>query len=131
MRQGTACSISGLPAQIGKTVVKGTITEGHARVIAPALNVILRYPGDRLQPYIGGGPVVAFIKVFDDGGTSSEIGYNALAGIRWLVTRNIGVFAEAKYLRASYIAEDVFSPGLGIKGDYKASHLFLGTSFHF
>ena len=55
----------------GFTVFQGTITEGRARVIAPALNVILRYPGDRLQPYIGAGPTVAFLKIFEDGGTSS------------------------------------------------------------
>jgi opacity protein-like surface antigen len=112
-------------------VVQGTITEGHVRVIAPALNVILRYPGDRLQPYIGAGPVVAFIKTFDDGDTSSEIGFNALAGIRWLVTRHVGLFAEAKYLRAAYTSDHALSPTLNIKGDYAASHILVGASFHF
>jgi len=34
--------------------------------------------------------------------------------------------AEAKYLHASYVANDAFGPGIGIKGDYAASHIFVG-----
>ena len=111
--------------------VEGTITGGDARVIAPALNVILRYPGKRLQPYIGGGPMLAFIKTFDDGGTSSEVGFNVLAGIRVLATQRFGLFAEGKYMRAGYSSDHGLAPTLNIKGDYSASHILVGTSFHF
>jgi hypothetical protein len=111
--------------------VEGTVTGGDARVIAPALNVILRYPGKRLQPYIGGGPMIAFIKTFDGGDTSSEIGFNVLGGIRLLLGQRVGIFAEGKYMRAGYSSDHGLAPALNIKGDYSASHILVGTSFHF
>jgi opacity protein-like surface antigen len=111
--------------------VEGTITAGDVRVIGPALNVILRYPGKRLQPYIGGGPMVAFIKTFDEGDTSSEIGFNVLGGIRLLLSQRVGIFAEGKYMRAGYSSDHGLAPTLNIKGDYSASHILVGTSFHF
>lgn len=115
----------------GFIFIRGTTTEGHARVIAPALNIIIRYPGARFQPYIGAGPALAIIKVFDDGGTSSRLGISALAGVRLLVTNHLGLFAEYKYLRASYESDHAITQTLGVKGDYSANHLVVGASYHF
>jgi len=61
----------------------------------------------------------------------SYLSFNALAGVRWLLTRNVGLFAEAKYLRASYTSNVKLSPVTRIEGDYAAGHILVGSSFHF
>ena len=115
----------------GPLLVSGTVTEGHMRVLVPALNVMARYPGNKFQPYVGVGPALAIIKTFDDGSTSAKVGFNAFVGIRFMLTNQFGLFTEYRYLRTSYESDHALTSTLGIKGDYSASHILVGCSRHF
>lgn len=70
-------------------------------------NLIARYPGDLIQPYIGGGLGLSFVNV--DGQvqsaagnrTSSEVligaGVQVILGVRLIVTNHVFGFAEYRY----------------------------------
>jgi outer membrane protein W len=139
------------------------VSEGsHLRVTTLAFNVIARakmmcerdderrsdarrvderdYRPDfcRLQPYVGAGLGVFFARAKDIDGSSSDNavpGLNALAGVRYFVTRNVAVFGEYKYNRASFSFDSIDngSPGGqgGFKGTYSASMIVGGLSYHF
>ena len=63
-------------------------------------------PTGRVQPYIGGGPSLVATRVkldapalgerFSD--TVAELGADLRAGLTFMLTRNVGVFAEGRYL---------------------------------
>jgi outer membrane protein W len=125
---------------VGASITNGGISTAalasgaHFRVLTVAFNLIARYPGATLQPYAGVGLGIFFAKISDDGGSSSDNGVpglNALGGIRWLITKQLGVFAEYKYTRATFEFDNIVTPGTGLEGDYSASHIAGGVSIHF
>jgi opacity protein-like surface antigen len=137
---------------------QGAIPGSHLRVTTAAFNVVARAHmacdddrtdrsdiGSRgtsperdnrglchLQPYVGVGPGVFFAKTSN--GTSSSdngvVGFNALAGVRYFVTDKVAFFGEYKYNRATFEFDSVTGGG-GLTGDYSASHVVGGLSFHF
>jgi opacity protein-like surface antigen len=115
----------------GPTPVTSTISEGTARVLAPSLNLMVRYPGERFQPYAGIGPALAVIKTIKDGGTSANVGVNIMAGARFFLEKDVSLFTEFQYLRTTFEADHAINPTFGVKGDYSASHLLVGLSWHF
>ena len=77
----------------------------HVRVATWAVNWIVRYPGKHLQPYAGVGPGIFWGRLSGiDLGTGSDtsLGLNALAGIRFFLTKNMALFGEYKYNRTSF-----------------------------
>lgn len=103
----------------------------HIRMTTWAFNWVARYPGERFQPYAGVGLGIFWARLSgnDYGGSGSDtsLGLNALAGVRLLVTRHIGLFAEYKYNRASFdLGGDVMLHTL-----YQAHNLVGGLSVHF
>ena len=99
------------------------------------INVVVRYQ-TQLEPYAGVGIGVFFARLKDGGSgeTSSDtsVGLNTQLGLRYLVTKNVSVFGEWKYNRASFN----FSPSPtqatgGVKGDYSAHILAFGVGYHF
>lgn len=111
----------------------GTMPGSHLRVTTLAFNLIARYPGERIQPYIGGGLGVFFARS-SNGTTSTDDavpGANALAGVRLFVTKRIAVFGEYKFQYAHFNFDDAFFRGSGISGDYRAHNAVGGLSFHF
>jgi opacity protein-like surface antigen len=68
-----------------------------------------RFPQGRLQPYvgIGGGAFIARLSTrtspFDENkdiaDTDVQPGVQALAGLRWFLTRNVALFAEYKFVQ--------------------------------
>ena len=110
------------------------ITGSHIRMTTVALNVILRYPGDRFQPYIGGGPGY-FIMNASDGsasGTDTAWGVSALAGLKVFLTENWGIYAEYKYNHATFRDSAGTSFGTATaQADYDAHMIVGGLAFHF
>jgi opacity protein-like surface antigen len=53
-----------------------------------------------------------------------------VVGVRYLFTQQVALFAEYKYNRATFEFDTATSGG-GLKGDYSASHVVGGLSFHF
>ena len=106
----------------------------HIRVAAWAVNWIVRYPGERFQPYAGGGPGIYWGRISGNEsdpafGTASDtsLGLNALAGTRFLLTKKIGLFAEYKYNRATFD----FGGNVSLHVLYQAHHFVGGLSLHF
>ena len=116
------------------------LTGLHHHVITwDIATIMFRYPGYRLQPYIGIGPSLFFatLKGSDapTGQSAMDIGLNAEAGIRYYITRNWAFFGEGKYNRArlgytSNDSNDAAEP-FGFRATYSALTLSLGVSYHF
>src|SRR5919108_4771570 len=62
----------------------------HVRVFTTAINVIVRYPNTRFQPYAGVGLAYVNAKVSDESfsTSSSSPGLNLLVGLKGFVTKN-------------------------------------------
>ena len=108
-------------------------------IIWDIATIMFRYPGYRLQPYIGIGPSLFFATLkgpdAPPGQSAMDIGLNAEAGIRYYVTRNWTLFGEGKYNRArlGYTSNDSdpAADPFGFRATYSAFTLSLGVSYHF
>ena len=115
----------------------GVLTGDHFRVLtwAPA-NLVFRYPSTRLQPYIAVGPGIFFAQVtttqtgFEGSQTSTKVGLNAQAGLRYYITRRVTVFGEWKYnyTRFNFSENDT---QFGFKATYSMNHVVFGLAYHF
>jgi opacity protein-like surface antigen len=133
-------------------------TSSHLRVTTLAFNAIARakmmcdYDDDRrsdalrardtdtrrdfcrLQPYAGAGLGLFFARASSAGSSVSDNaapGLNALAGVRYYITRGVAVFGEYKYNRVNLDFDNLGGTGAGLSGTYSVSHVVGGLSFHF
>ena len=122
----------------GSATVSG-LSGVHQRLITWDMDVIFRYPGYRLQPYIGIGPSFYFASLkgpaAPPGQSATSIGFNAEGGIQYYLTRRWTLFGEGKYNRArmdyssnhSNPAADPF----GFRATYSAFTFSIGIGYHF
>jgi opacity protein-like surface antigen len=111
----------------------------HQRVITWDADVIFRYPGYRLQPYIGIGPSFYFANLkgptAPPGQSATSIGFNVEGGLRYYITRNWALFGEGKYnwARMDYSSNhsDPNADPFGFRATYSALGLSLGISYSF
>ena len=106
--------------------------EAELRVTTVALNLVMRYPGEVWQPYIGGGP--GFFRTTgkaDFSDSTTGVGFSFIAGLRVFVIQHFAVFGEYKYFGGTFKFDEAFGPGAGIETDYKGSHILGGISYHF
>jgi len=104
--------------------------------IAP-LNLMFRYPGNRLQPYIGIGPGIFIASIKDPAITqgdnsqsSTKLGVNTLIGVRYFLTRHVSAFAEGKYNYVRFNFEE--NPNFfGFNATYTPINVAFGVSYHF
>lgn len=124
----------------GGSLTSGTLSGVHQRIIIwDVVTLMLRYPGNRLQPYIGVGPALFFASLkgptAPPGQSATAIGLNAEAGVRYFMTRHWALFGEGKYNRArlGYISNDsnAAADPFGFRATYSALTLSLGISYHF
>jgi len=109
------------------------------RVITWDVDMIFRYPGYRLQPYIGFGPSLYFANLkgpaAPPGQSATSIGFNVEGGLRYYITRNWALFGEGKYnwARMDYSSNhsDPNADPFGFRATYSALGLSLGISYHF
>ncbi len=107
----------------------GDFAGSHTRVATWALNWIVRYPGEWIQPYAGAGFGVFWGRLADSGGTSSSDvspGLNALAGIRAKLGQHFVFFTEYKYNRTSF---DFSAADFHVA--YQAHYVVGGLGFQF
>jgi outer membrane protein W len=97
-----------------------------------ALNVMLRYPGSRLQPYVGVGPGLFFARLSSNSPASTfgeaqatGLGLNTQVGLRYLFKTQISMFAEWKYNHVRLSFDSVPN------ATYTAHHLVFGVGYHF
>src|SRR6266849_1140521 len=111
----------------------------HQRIITWDADVIFRYPGYRLQPYIGIGPSFYFANLkgpaAPPGQSATSIGFNVAGGLRYYVTRHWALFGEGKYnqARMNYSSNhsDPNADPFGFRATYSALTLSLGISYSF
>jgi opacity protein-like surface antigen len=122
---GTPLTVTGVPG-----------VDFHVLTIAP-LNLMFRYPGNRLQPYIGIGPGIFIARLKDpsvtqgeDSQSSTKLGLNALIGVRYFLTRHVSAFAEGKYnyVRFNFAENPNF---FGFNATYTPINVAFGVSYHF
>ncbi|NWF71653.1 MAG: outer membrane beta-barrel protein [Nitrospirae bacterium] len=116
-------SINGQPGQFA-------VSESSLRVTAVAANLIARYPGKLLQPYLGIGVGAFYFNASDQfSGSQFVPGLNTQAGLKILATEEWGLFVEGKY---NYATIDNLDPsGYGLSGTYSAFNLLGGVAYHF
>lgn len=110
------------------------LSGAYQRVLTIAPNVMLRYPGKRVQPYLGIGPGIFLGRIKDpetgETQSSTRVGLNALVGVKYFVTPQVSVFTEGKinYAKFSYSDE----PNLfGFTATYFTQHITFGVGYHF
>ncbi|WP_455388735.1 outer membrane beta-barrel protein [Petrachloros mirabilis] len=124
----------------GGSLSSPTLPGVHQRMIIwDVITLMLRYPGNRFQPYIGVGPALFFASLegptAPPGQSGTAIGLNAEMGARYFITRHWAVFGEGTYNRAriGYISNDS-NPNadpFGFRATYSAFTANVGISYHF
>jgi opacity protein-like surface antigen len=114
----------------------GTINTigSHVRIATWAVNWIIRYPGERFQPYAGIGAGLFWGRVSgDDTGTGSDTspGLNALAGVRLFITQRFALFAEYKYNRVTFDFGGSGATAVDTHALYQVNNVVGGLSLHF
>jgi opacity protein-like surface antigen len=108
----------------------------HVLTIAP-LNFVFRYPGYRLQPYVGVGPGIFIARIKDPSITqgdnsqsSTQFGLNSFIGVRYYLTRHVSAFAEGKYnyVRFHFSENPNF---FGFNATYAPISVAFGIGYHF
>jgi opacity protein-like surface antigen len=123
----------------GGSLTSQSLVGIHQRIITWDMDVIFRYPGYRLQPYIGIGPsfYLAELKGPDapPGQSATSIGFNAEGGVQYYLTRQWTLFGEGKYnyARMSYSSNDSDpnADPFGFRATYNAFTLSIGIGYHF
>ena len=113
-----------------------TTADPSLRTLTWAVNAVVRYPGEKFQPYAGIGLGVFFADLHSQGAKDDNAvpGLNALAGARYFFTREVALFGEYKYAQASFNFGQAVSTGAGstaLKGDYSANMFVVGVTAHF
>lgn len=120
--------------------VSGTFGGVHHRMIIwDVATLIFRYPGNRLQPYVGIGPALFLARLSGPaappGQSATMIGLNAELGARYYITRSWALFGEGQYHRArlGYTSNDDNGAAdpFGFRATYSALTFSLGVSYHF
>jgi hypothetical protein len=103
------------------------------------VTLLLRYPGQRLQPYVGVGPAIYFARLqgpdAPPGQSGTAIGLNAEVGAHYLITRHWSLFGEGKYnyARIGYTSNDSDpnADPFGFRATYSAFIVSFGLAYHF
>jgi opacity protein-like surface antigen len=128
----TDACLQGVPSLCPQVAVnKGTltITETSLRVTTLAANLIARYPGTVLQPYVGAGVGAFYFRgsgQFE--GHQFSPGFNGLAGLRILLTEQWALMVEGKYNLSNV---SILDPVYGLDGTYSIFHVVVGGSYRF
>ena len=124
----------------GGSQTSPTLPGVHQQMITWEIATLLfRYPGKRLQPYIGIGPALFFGSVkgptAPPGQSGTAIGLNAEVGVRYFLTRHWALFGEGTYNRArmGYISNDSnpAADPFGFRANYSVATLNIGIGYHF
>lgn len=121
-------------SQPGGGVISGVVSGQYFRVVTWAMNLVLRYPGERLQPYgaVGLGLFFARLKDAETGEVDSTTtpGLNTQLGLRYLLTKKVSLFGEWKYNYARLQFDE--TPSLfGTNFTYAAHMLVFGALYSF
>jgi len=118
----------------------------ETKILPVTVLLMLRYPGEKFQPYagVGGGVFLSQLKndvdlslVGGSGGGSFkdyqvDAGFDARAGLAVKVHKKISIFAEGRYIYFSPKYKDkVNGQKVTVETDAEAFQALAGISFHF
>jgi hypothetical protein len=114
--------ILGVTQQNGRTPGVG-LSVNHMTV-----NLIARYPGERIQPYIGvgGGLGNSLLRTTPQDETDVYPVFNVLVGTKMFLTKHVAFFTEYKHARASVEFSDNH-----FEGDLRTNWFLGGLAYHF
>jgi opacity protein-like surface antigen len=105
----------------------GTISRTGLAVNTWAFNALIRYPGERIQPYAGVGAALNYALLrTSPRETTFFPGLNVIAGIRAFLSKRVALFTEYKYNQATIEFSDQH-----VKADYRTNYFMAGLSYHF
>jgi opacity protein-like surface antigen len=102
-------------------------------VLNTMFNLILRYPGEVIMPYVGIGAGWSHGTLLNpnitgradkDFDSARALGHQYLAGVRTMVSPKIFIFGEYRYFSANYHWE-------GLAVDFRAHYGLFGVGLHF
>ncbi len=147
---GLEFEFSGLTGKVdAPTVTTGGVTRSaNARLnlINVMSNLLLRYPGEIVQPYVGVGAGLSggfarnlniqnsSIGVVNENAGDGAFAYQLIGGVRANVTDHLFLFTEYKYFVSNYKWESEFSDGShgpSFTLNYRAHILAGGLGFRF
>ncbi|SPP64794.1 conserved exported hypothetical protein [Nitrospira lenta] len=113
-----------------------TQAQGNLIAVNTMYNVMLRYPGEMVQPYIGVGGGTSIGVLYDAliqhgnlalTGTSGDMAfaYQFLGGIKAFVTKRLFVFGEYKYFGTKYSFDSEGASHSKVKLDFQ-THIVSG-----
>ena len=117
-------SLSGHPLSTGRS---------DLLILNTMFNLILRYPGESVTPYVGVGagwsqgfllnPNIAG-RADKDFDAARALGHQYLAGLRVVVSPKVFVYGEYRYFSANYHWQ-------GLAMDFRTHYGIVGVGFHF
>ena len=147
---GLETELSGLDGKVNApTATSGGVTRSanfRLQSINAMANLLLRYPGETIQPYIGIGAGLSggfardlnlqhsTIGAVHENAADGAFAYQLLGGVRANVTDRVFLFTEYKYLVANYQWESELpngSPGPSFTLNYRAHIVAGGIGFTF
>ncbi|MCW5798759.1 MAG: OMPb-brl domain-containing protein [Nitrospira sp.] len=124
---GLEAEVSGLDGKVNApSATSGGVTRSanfRLQSINAMANLLLRYPGETIQPYVGIGAGLSggfardlnlqhsTIGVVRENAADGAFAYQLIGGVRANVTDRIFLFTEYKYLVANYQWESEFADG--------------------
>lgn len=119
-----------------------TQAQGSLIAITTMYNLMLRYPGETIQPYIGAGvgssTGILYNANIQSGnvglsGTSGDLAfaYQFLGGVRTFVTKNLFLFGEYKYFVTKYSWDSESASNQRIKLDFQTQIVSGGIGWSF
>jgi outer membrane protein W len=128
-----------LTARVNEPQVPFEFTEGLQMIPITGILQFHLAPGASFDPYIGAG--VAYVLYDDIEGTDEldeieveridfddDLGYAVNAGVGWYMTRNLGLYLDAKYVLSKSSATAVFTEGPGVDAqEVKVDPLILAA----
>lgn len=103
----------------------------NLRVTTWSTNLVARYPGERLRPYVGGGLGVFFADAPGASSSNWNPGANGFAGLNILLVEHVSVSLEYRYHYANLRFDNILGPGRGFESTYTSNTLNLGLNYHF
>lgn len=92
------------------------------------VNLIARYPGARIQPYlgVGGGVGLSLLRTAPQDETDVYPVFNVLVGTKVFVTKHVALFTEYKHARAAVEFSDNH-----FEGNLRTNWFMGGLAYHF
>jgi len=121
-RVTASAPILGITQQNGRTPGVG-LSVNHMTA-----NLIVRYPGSQIQPYVGvgGGLGLSVLRTTPESETVVYPVFNVFIGMKVFVTKHVAFFTEYKHARATVEFSDNH-----FEGDLRTNWLMAGLAWHF